>query len=98
MSSTARTAFRRRHFPTATHRDWNDWKWQMRCRIKDAVALEGILRLSNDERAAMARHGGVLPVGITPYYASLLDPDAPNQPIRKTVVITGGEYDRSLEE
>ena len=69
---TAADAFRKRYFPQATHRDWNDWRWQLRSRIKDAATLGRILRLSDDERAAMERHDGVLPVGITPYYASLL--------------------------
>jgi len=98
MTPTMRAAFRQRHFPTATDQDWNDWKWQLRNRIKDVARLEGIMRLSRDERAAMERHDGVLPVGITPYYASLLDPDAPNQPLRKTVVMVEDEYLRSPGE
>jgi lysine 2,3-aminomutase len=98
MASRASTVFRRRYFPEATLRDWNDWKWQLRSRIKDAPGLESLLRLSSGERAALARHGKVLPVGITPYYASLLDPDAPNQPLRKTLVMVEEEYIRSPEE
>lgn len=98
MTPTVRTAFRKRHFPAATNRDWNDWKWQLRCRIKDIAGLDGVIRLSEDERAAMERHGGVLPVGITPYYASLLDPDAHNQPLRKTVVMVEDEFLRSSGE
>jgi lysine 2,3-aminomutase len=96
--TTVRSAFRTRYFPAASNRDWNDWKWQLRCRIKDAAGLAGIIRLSDDERAAMESHSGVLPVGITPYYASLLDPDAPHQPLRKTVVMAKGEYLRSPGE
>ncbi len=95
---TAADAFRKRYFPQATHRDWNDWRWQLRSRIKDAATLGRILRLSDDERAAMERHDGVLPVGITPYYASLLDLDNPNQPLRKTVVMVRDEFVRSPEE
>jgi lysine 2,3-aminomutase len=92
MTSGVRSAFRTRHFPDATHRDWNDWKWQLRSRIKDASGLAKILRLSAGEQAAMERHGSGLPVGITPYYASLLDPDRPQQPLRKTVVMVEDEY------
>jgi lysine 2,3-aminomutase len=98
MTPTARTNFRKQYFPAATVRDWNDWKWQLRCRIKDAAGLEKVLRLSGDERAAMERHGGILPVGITPYYASLLDPDNLNQPLRKTVVMVEDEFLRSPGE
>lgn len=46
----------------------------------------------------MERHGSVLPVGITPYYASLLEPDGPYQPLRRTVVMVEDEHLRSLGE
>jgi lysine 2,3-aminomutase len=92
MTPAARTVFRKRYFPTASHRDWNDWKWQLRHRIKDAAQLEQILRLSGEERRAMERHGSLLPVGVTPYYASLLDPDLPHCALRKTVVMVEDEY------
>ncbi len=75
--------------------DWADWRWQLRNRIKDLTQLEGVLRLSADERAALAQHGGGLPVGITPYYASLLDPDDPSQPLRRTVLMSTGELRRA---
>jgi len=91
-------SFRKRHFPPASSRDWNDWKWQLQSRIKDVVGISRILQLSTDERAALERHDGVLPVGITPYYASLLNPDDPQQPLRKTVVMTENEYSRAPGE
>jgi lysine 2,3-aminomutase len=87
-------AFWKRFFPTATAQDWHDWRWQLRQRIKQLAALERLLPLSADERHAIARHQGALPVGITPYYASLLDPADATQPLRRTVVPVGGEYVR----
>ena len=44
----------------------------MRTRIRTLEELARIFRLSEDEYAAVARHKGSLPVGITPYYASLM--------------------------
>ena len=86
-------------------RDWNDWRWQIRNRLQDAEALGRVLRLSDAERAALERLGGRIPLAITPYYASLLDPDRPDQPLRRTVVpdpaefVRGpGEYDDPLGE
>ena len=90
--------FRRRHFPQATDRDWNDWRWQIRNRIRDLDGLARVLRLSEDERAAIGRHTGPLPVGVNPYYASLLDPDDPAQALRRTVVMRGAESVRSPGE
>jgi lysine 2,3-aminomutase len=91
-------AFRRRHFPQATAEDWNDWRWQLRNRIRDLAGLARIIRLSDDEREAVSRHEGPLPVGITPYYASLLSETDPEQPLRRTHVPVGGEYLRQPGE
>ncbi|MHB8079561.1 MAG: KamA family radical SAM protein [Candidatus Krumholzibacteriia bacterium] len=85
-------SFRRRFFPEASNAEWNDWRWQLRNRIRDTDALARILNLSEGERAAIERHRGPLPVGITPYYLSLVDENDPDQPLRRTVVPALGEY------
>ena len=64
-------AFRKRHFPEVEAAQWNDWRWQARSRIRTLAELERIFLLSDDERDAVIRHQGSLPLGITPYYASL---------------------------
>lgn len=87
-------AFRKRFFPEASETEWNDWRWQLQQRIKDLKTIERILHLSEEERSAIQRHKGALPVGINPYYASLLDPDNPTQPLRLTTVPVNGEYIR----
>lgn len=84
--------FRRRFYPTVSTVAWNDWRWQVRHRIKDLKELARIIQLSDDERSAVARHTGPLPVGITPYYASLLSETDPNQPLRRTHLPVNGEY------
>ena len=91
-------AFRRRFFPHASIRDWNDWRWQARSRIRTLAELERVFRLSHDERAAIRRHTGSLPVGITPYYASLMGLDDPEEPLRRTHIPVGAEYLRSPGE
>ncbi len=91
-------AFRRRFFPTATAALWNDWRWQVQHRVRDLAELARIIRLSAEERAAVARHTGPLPVGITPYYASLLSETDPAQPLRRTHIPAEGEYLRSPGE
>src|SRR4051794_23667143 len=66
-------SFCHRYFPDATIAQWNDWKWQLRNRLKDLKTLDRVFRLSDDERRAVQELGDALPVGITPYYASLMD-------------------------
>ena len=78
--------FRTRHYPEISRLEWFDWHWQLRNAIRDVNALSNILNLSDNERQAMMHHSGALPVSITPYYASLLDPDDPSSPLRRCVV------------
>ncbi|MDB6164253.1 MAG: lysine 2,3-aminomutase YodO family protein [Xanthomonadaceae bacterium] len=92
--SSESKAFYRRFFPTTTALDWNDWRWQMRSRIRTPEELARIFQLSDDERAAVGQHKGSLPVGITPYYASLMGLDNPSEPLRRTHIMTGDEYVR----
>ena len=84
--------FRKRFFPDASAADWNDWRWQVRSRVKDFAGLARIINLSADEAEAIRRHTGSLPVGISPYYLSLFDRDDATQPIRRTHVPVTGEY------
>jgi lysine 2,3-aminomutase len=88
---TRAQAFRRRFFPDATDREWNDWRWQLRNRIRDLDKLERIVTLSDDERGVIEQIGGRLPVGITPYYAAQMDLSDPLDPIRVTLVPQGAE-------
>jgi lysine 2,3-aminomutase len=53
-----------------------------------------MLNLSDAEGNALLDGGTMLPVGVTPYYMSLIDPDDPLQPLRKTVVPTTAEFTR----
>lgn len=91
-------AFRRRFFPQAGLRDWNDWRWQNRNRIRTLRDLDRMFTLAPDERQAIEMHEGALPLGITPYYASLLDGENPAHPLRRTVMPVMGEYLRSRGE
>lgn len=91
-------AFRRRFFPEALPSEWNDWHWQLRHRIRNIHALSTLITLSEDEAQAMTSLAGQLPLAVTPYYASLLDPSNPLQPIRRSVVPVSGEFHRSPGE
>jgi lysine 2,3-aminomutase len=91
-------AFYRRFYAGTTAAEWNDWRWQMRTRIRSLEELARIFRLSEDEYAAVARHKGALPVGITPYYASLMDLTDAGEPLRRTHITSGGEYVRGPGE
>lgn len=90
--------FMRKHFPHATQAEWNDWRWQLRNRIRSLEGLERIFKLSDDERDTVARLGSHLPVGITPYYASLCHPTDPMEPIRRTMIPVSTELTKTYGE
>ncbi len=94
---TARTnpktrAFRRRFFHGVPDKEWNDWRWQVGNRIRTETQLSEMLKLSVDEAGALAHLGTKLPMGVTPYYMSLLSADNPEHPLRRTVVPTLNEF------
>ena len=71
---------------------WNDWRWQMRNRLNTAEEFEKVITLTDSERKALSSPN-LFRVEITPYFVSLIDPDDPNDPIRKQIVPTAGEID-----
>ena len=90
--------FRRRFFPAASLDNWNDWRWQLRNRITKLSRLEKIISLTDQERQALLFNGTGLPLAITPYYASLISPDNPQDPLRRTMVPVAGELIMSAGE
>ena len=84
--------FRKRFFADISPDTWNDWRWQARSRLRSLTQLERVFALSPDEREAITRHRGSLPVGITPYYASLMDLADPTEPLRRTHLPVMDEY------
>jgi lysine 2,3-aminomutase len=91
-------AFRKAFYPDVTDRDWNDWHWQARNRLRTLEQIEQVLVLSDEERSALSEKGAMLPVSITPYYMSLVSRDDRNQPLRRTVIPTTAELDHGLGE
>lgn len=90
--------FLKTFYPEATVNDWNNWKWQVRNRIRSVEQLEKFINLTPDEREAVWKRTANLPIAITPYYLSLLDPHNPDQPIRKTHIPVGDEFLKTMGE
>ena len=74
-----------------TEEQWNDWHWQVRNRITDVETLGKIINLTEQEAKDISAVLEKFRVGITPYYASLMDPDDPNCPVRMQAVPTIAE-------
>ncbi|MDR3546637.1 MAG: lysine 2,3-aminomutase, partial [Candidatus Limnocylindrales bacterium] len=69
---------------------WNDWRWQLSNRVNDLAEIERILNLTDDEREGLSAPDKFR-VDVTPYFISLIDPDDPDDPIRRQIIPTGRE-------
>ncbi len=69
---------------------WNNWRWQLSNRLNTVEEFEKVLPLTESERQALSTPG-LFRVDITPYFISLIDPDDPDDPIRKQVVPKAAE-------
>ena len=70
--------------------NWNNWRWQLSNRFNTAEEIGKVLKLTEDEKKALYAPG-LFRVDITPYFISLIDPDDPDDPIRKQIVPTDCE-------
>jgi lysine 2,3-aminomutase len=77
-------------FPGTSLKEWNNWRWQIKNSFTSFESLEKIITLSPKEKEFRMK-GNLLPLRVTPYYASLLDKDNPDQAIRKSVIPEIGE-------
>lgn len=97
---TGRHAFE--HIPQET---WKDWTWHFRNRITTVEELSKYIPLSVKEQTQLKLVAEKYPLSITPHYLSLIDPDDPDDPIRKQAIpsfeeiaLAGLGFEDPLEE
>ena len=74
-------------FSHVSQEDWIDWKWQVRNRIETVEELKKYIPLTPEEEEGVKKSLATLRMAITPYYISLINPDNPDCPVRKQVVL-----------
>ena len=87
-----------RLYKNVTAKQWSDWKWQVKNRITDVDTLAKVINLSDKEKEEIRDSVKYLRMAITPYYASLMDPDDPEDPVRKQAVPTSHELHISKDD
>ena len=78
-----------------TDEQWNDWKWQVSNRLTTVEQIGQVVNLTAQEKEDIEKVMHGFRVGITPYYASLMDPDDPRCPVRMQAVPVLAETHRS---
>jgi len=86
---------RKELFPEVTDAQWNDWKWQVRNRIETLEKLKKYIKLSKEEEEGIRESLKTIRMAITPYYLSLIDPNNPEDPVRKQCIPTINETHRA---
>ena len=81
-------------FKDVTDEQWNDWHWQVANRLDSVEKIKQVINLTPQEEEDIAKVLNGFRVGITPYYASLMDPDDPYCPVRMQAVPTIAETHR----
>ncbi|MCS7038720.1 MAG: lysine 2,3-aminomutase [Caldilineales bacterium] len=69
---------------------WQDWRWQLAHRLNTVDDFARVIRLTESEIIGLSTPG-LFRVDVTPYFASLMDPDDPNCPIRRQIIPTAAE-------
>ena len=69
---------------------WRDWRWQLSNRLNTVDEIAKVLWLTDSERKALSAPN-LFRVDITPYFISLIDPDDPDDPVRKQIIPTSSE-------
>jgi len=69
---------------------WNDWRWQLSHLLNSLDELAQIIHLTPEEVEGLSAEDKFR-VDVTPYFASLIDPDDPMCPVRQQVIPKGRE-------
>jgi lysine 2,3-aminomutase len=81
-----------------SRQDWEDWRWQLANRIKTVDQLSRVVSLTEGEKEIISHSLNTLRMAITPYYASLMDRNDPQCPIRLRAIPSMPETHISHED
>jgi lysine 2,3-aminomutase len=81
---------RRRVWGDVSDEKWNDWRWQLSHRLNSLEELARVIDLTDEEKEGLSAPDKFR-VDITPYFATLIDPQDPHCPVRRQVLPLGRE-------
>jgi lysine 2,3-aminomutase len=90
MSNATFPSKRAAYYADIPDEKWNNWRWQLSNRINTLEDFSKVLSLTDSEKEALSAPG-LFRVDITPYFISLINPNDPDDPVRKQIVPSAGE-------
>jgi lysine 2,3-aminomutase len=78
-----------------SQKEWNDWHWQVKNRITTIDELKQVIQIDPEEEEGIRKALQVFRMAITPYFATLMDPEDKNCPIRLQSVPSVQEASKS---
>ena len=90
LQKTEKVHTRAPYWQDVPDEQWMDWRWQMSHRLNSVDELAKVINLTESERKALSTDG-LFRVDVTPYFASLIDPDDPGCPVRRQIIPTARE-------
>ncbi|NBG88562.1 lysine 2,3-aminomutase [Isachenkonia alkalipeptolytica] len=81
-----------------TKEQWKNWKWQVKNRITTVEDLKKVVNLTEKEEQGVKDTLGTLRMGITPYYAALMDENDPTCPVRQQAIPSGLELHKGAAD
>ncbi|OQB23783.1 MAG: L-lysine 2,3-aminomutase [Firmicutes bacterium ADurb.Bin182] len=82
-------------FKDVPDQSWNDWHWQIKNRVETLDELKKFIDLTAEEEDGVRKCLGTLRMAVTPYYLSLINPDDPNDPVRRQAIPTAHELHKA---
>src|SRR3972149_7667829 len=77
--------------------EWNNWQWQIKNCLTAIEDLSRIIELNDEELAELKKVTERFKMSITPYFASLIDKNDPNCPIRKQAIPSKYELQKTRD-
>jgi lysine 2,3-aminomutase len=99
MKSIPKGAYKMRDYhdiplwANVTAEEWQDWRWQVANRITSLAMLTQVIPLVQKEEEGILNCLQSLRMAITPYYATLIDVNNVNCPMRKQAIPTATELE-----
>jgi lysine 2,3-aminomutase len=85
-------------FPGSTELDWEDWRWQIRNRVRSIDTITKFMKLTPQEERGVVGAGDKLTMSIPPYFLALIDGSNPGCPIRLQSVPQEYEFETDVNE